>query len=533
MFEHTRFVVALGTAALILAIRSAPSAQGPKQPLVLTHGIASGDVTSSTAVIWARASGKAQMHVEIDTDPAFAHPKSGRSAHASEATDFTAHMMLEGLQPDVRYYYRVWLAGAGGQGRSRVSEGPIGTFKTAPEASQSRPVSFIVGADIGGQRYCRNAAQGGYAIFAKMEALRPDFYIANGDAIYADGDCPVTGGEPGWVNIPENTDIPDSFKGIGDPSVDWTNVDAVREVFLRHWRYNRNDPFTQSFLRSTSMIAQWDDHEVINDFGAPWTYWNWANINRAGYPNIVAAGLDTFFWYSPIAREQADRDRIYRSFRWGKDVEIFVLDARSYRDRNDTLDTAADFKPMLGREQIAWLVDGIERSTATWKIVSSDVPISIPTGTNMTILPDGTRVGFGRDAWARLPGESATGFRRELLYLLSELDRINAENLVFVATDVHYATNLAYELDADGDGDPLKLHEVVRGPLNAVKNPAKTKAQLDPSANPTVLYTEGGIFNFGYVSVGRQVDGQVHFIADARGDNGLQRPGSILDLTPQ
>jgi alkaline phosphatase D len=271
------------------------------------------------------------------------------------------------------------------------------------------------------------------------------------------------------------------------------------------------------------MISQWDDHEVINDFGAPWTYWNSANINRAGYSNIVDAGRDAFFAYSPLERSTTERDRVYRSLRWGSDLEIFVLDARSYRDRNDTLDTAAEAKEMLGREQIAWLVDGIQRSTATWKVVSSDVPISIPTGS----------LTFGRDAWARLPGEPPTGFRRELLTMLSELDRINAKNLVFVATDVHYATNLAYAVDADGDGDLLTLHEIVRGPLNAVKNPPKTAAQLDPTAHPTVLYAEGNFFNFGFVTIARHADGRVHLTADVRDEHGVPRFGSVLDLSPE
>jgi len=105
---------------------------------------------------------------------------------------------------------------------------------------------------------------------------------------------------------------------------------------------------------------------------------------------------------------------------------------------------------------------------------------------------------------------------------------------VFVSTDVHCATNLGYEIDAEGDSDLLKFHEGVRGPLNAVKNPAKTQAQLDPSAHPTLVngYAEGGLFNFGYISI-KPVDGTVHLIADVRGDNGEQRPGSILDLAPQ
>jgi alkaline phosphatase D len=412
----------------------------------------------------------------------------------------------------------VWLAGAGGRGRSDVSASVVGSFKTAPAASDSQPVSFIVGADVGGQRFCRNAATGGYTIFASMAALAPDFFIANGDMIYADGDCPAEGpdGPGGWENIPGD------FPNVADPSVDWTNTTQVREVFLRHWRYNRADPYQQAFLRSTSMYSQWDDHEVINDFGAPWTYWNSANINRPGYPNLVAQGLDTFFAYSPIDRIAGDENRIYRAFKWGSDVELFILDARSYRDRNDVPDTPENDKDMLGREQIAWLVHGIRQSTATWKIIASDVPISIGTGS----------AAFGRDAWANI-GVEPTGFERELLRMLGELDAVNADNLVFVTTDVHHSQTIRYDTDADGDGDRLVFHELVSGPLNAVRNPAKRQDQLDPAANPTSLFGAGGLFNFNYVRVARQADGKVHLMADVRDEAGLPLPGSFLDLTPR
>lgn len=510
----TRAVLALVTIGVIAAAGNSLAIVG-SSPLVLTHGIASGDVTASSAVIWARASGRAQMHVEVAANPSFRRVKSSRSAKASEATDFTAQLRLRGLDPDTRYWYRVWFAGAGGRGRSEVSESRVGTFKTAPSPSHGRSVSFVVGADLGGQQFCRNAELGGYTIFASMEALAPDFFIANGDMIYADGDCPAAGpdGPGGWENIPGD------FPNIGDPSVDWTNTEHVRDVLFRHYRYNRADPFYQSFLQRTPVISQWDDHEVINDFGAPWTYWNSATIDRPGYPNLVAQGLDAFFLYSPIERQAADPTRIYRSFRWGQDVEVFVLDARSYRDRNDLPDTAANDKDMLGKEQIAWLVEGIRASTATWKIVSSDVPMSITTGS----------VAFGRDAWANL-GAEPTGFELELLRMLSELDRINADNVVFVTTDVHFAQTIAYNTDADGDGDRLVLHELVSGPLNAVR---AVPRPLDPAANPTSLYAEGGIFNFSYVRIERQADGNAHLIADVRGTDGAPRPGSHLVLIPQ
>jgi alkaline phosphatase D len=549
MCKRLPFALAVGTAALVFVGGIAPSAQPAAAPLVMTHGIASGDVTASSSVIWARASGPGRMHVDLDRDHPFrrsnpgspvigdpfrdrdddedddgrrgnhGQPASRAAAMASEATDFTAHVTVNGLRPDTRYSYRVWFTRSGGPGVSQVSNSLVGTFRTAPARNRSRDLSFVVGADVGGQQYCRNVRTGGYAIFAAMLNLKPDFFISNGDFIYADGECPEKGpadpAEPGgfWHNIPGD------FPSIADPKVEWTNAAQVRDVYLRHYRYNRADPFMQSFLQATPMISQWDDHEVINDFGAPWTYWNTASITRAGYPNLVAQGLDTFFAYSPIARNRHDPKRIYRSFRWGRDLEIFVLDARSYRDRNDLPDTPENHKQMLGREQIDWLVDGIRDSTATWKVVSSDVPISIPTGT----------VQFGRDAWANL-GAEPTGFERELLRLLRRLDRIDAENVVFVTTDVHNAHTIMYDIDADGDGDHLRFHELVSGPLNAVRNLPKA---LDPAANPTTLYAEGNIRNFNYVRIEEHRDGKAHLIADVRDETGNERPGSRLELTPR
>ena len=101
-----------------VAVGGGTRASSAPNALVLTHGVASGDVTASSAVVWARASGRAQMHVEVSADSDFAGVKSTRSAAATSAGDFTAQIVLRGLEPETRYWYRVWFAGAGGHGRS-------------------------------------------------------------------------------------------------------------------------------------------------------------------------------------------------------------------------------------------------------------------------------------------------------------------------------------------------------------------------------------------------------------------------------
>jgi alkaline phosphatase D len=516
-----QFLSMLAVACAVLGAHAFRGADAASPALSITHGVASGDVTATTAVIWARASGPARMYVEVDTDPIFSKSKKVKKkeyADATAGTDFTAQLTLTDLEPNTTHYYRVWLTAANAELKHAGDGigGESGTFTTAPAIHESRPrISFTVGADVAGQNFCRNAATGGYTIFASMQALRPDFFMANGDMVYQDAECKADGpdGPGGWQNIPGD------FKSIADPTVDWTNVTDVWNTFVAHWQYNRADPYSQAFFKAVPMIAQWDDHEVINDFGAAWSYWNSANVNRAGYPNITDAGLRTFLAYSPMNRDAVEPKRIYRSIRYGQDLEIFLLDARSYRDRNDLPDTVANNKQMLGRDQIDWLVSGLQRSNATWKVVSSAVPVSIPTGS----------VQFGRDSWANLDAEPS-GFERELLGMLARFDAIDVKNLVFIATDIHFPTSMAYTIDADGDGDQLRFHEFVNGPLNGVRNPVRAP---DPAANPTVLYAEGGLFNFGYVEVATQADGKVHFVADVRDAQGVRRPGSLVDLTPE
>ena len=151
----------------------------------ITHGIASGDVTDNSAIIWSRVNNQpAQMIVEYDTRANFIAPLK-KTAPANSTTDFTAHAKLDGLKPNTRYYYRVWFMAPDLINRnnsesndnlsasSNIAEHiQVGTFKTAPSptmTSNSSTISFIWSGDLGGQNYCRNADEGGYSIFKSMQ----------------------------------------------------------------------------------------------------------------------------------------------------------------------------------------------------------------------------------------------------------------------------------------------------------------------------------------------------------------------------
>jgi alkaline phosphatase D len=518
------FVMIVITSIGIFSVLTSNTIYAVHERLSVTHGIASGDVTDKSVVIWSRANKQAQMHVEYDTDPNFADPNSYVTSTDNETSDFAAHAKLVDLKSNSTYYYRVWFSNPNDP--SEVSAPMEGKFKTAPgHLSSSKSISFIVGGDLGGQGYCRDVDLG-YTIFSVMKESSPvDFFVFNGDQIYADEYC--TEEEP--KNLPEGIskwdNILGDFLGVLDEDIDWTNNTQLRDVFNEHWAYNRADPLLQEFLQNVSMYSMGDDHEVADNYGN-WSYFNQATKNRGSFYNLVKAGMDSFFSYSPIDRNQSDPYRIYRSFNWGQDLELFLLDAHSYRSRNDLPNTYAN-KTLYGKEQLRWLEEGLLNSNATWKVVLNPVPITVP-----NCSKGSTYVPRGCDNWATSATDNIFSFSKERDEFLNFLVENNIKNVLFLTTDVHYPANIRIQTALPGpDGKKLTLYESVSGPLSAeTLKPGK----LDPTIDARYMYVgEEEMFNFAYYKIQRESDGKVHFIAQIYNIDGFAYPNSYLDLIPQ
>lgn len=391
----------------------------------VTHGVAAGDVRSDSAVIWSRTDRPATMRVDVSGD---------RRSHAeiepvqvTAESDFTGKIKVTGLEPGTRYRYKVRFTEGWG-GRDEAVEGG---FETAPRDNRPVPVTFAWGGDLAGQNVCRDATEG-FPIFKAINRVPLDFFVGLGDMIYADGVCNAVG-------LYGNAQIPGPFVQAADKANYWA-----------HWKYNREDNGYRALLARLPYYAIWDDHEVVNDFGP-------LHDTRTAPPytpgvHLLPIGLGAFLDYNPIAEDANTPKRLYRSVRWGKHLEMFILDTRQYRDSNFEEDTDASPKTMLGREQVVWLKDAIKRSDATWKLIVSSVPMSIPTGS-----------AAGRDGWANF--QQSNGFERELLDVLTFMKDNGARNAVFITTDVHFAEVFRYAPFADDPG--FLVHEVVTGPINA------------------------------------------------------------------
>lgn len=385
-----------------------------------THGLAIGEVTAESALVWSRTDADATMHARlVDAE----HARE-LTRHVDASHDHAAVIRFDRLSPDTRYEVEVWF-------EADVEEQPgtrlvtHGSFRTAPSDDDASAVRFAFGGDVAGQNICRDRFDG-MPIFRELAEEDLDFFVALGDMIYADGSCGSRG----------------RYGNAQIPGPDGDAVDV--EDYWAKWRYARADAGELALHATTPVYAIWDDHEIEDDFDP--------NTDaRSRHPNLPAARRAFFDW-NPVRGTPDEPYRLHRSIRWGRHLELFVLDTRQYRDPDSAIDAHGEGKSMLGDEQRAWLEHGLATSDATWKVVVSSVTVAVPTG----------HLGR-RDGWASHGTER--GFERELRRVFESARNAGTTGIVFVSADVHFAAVFRHRPFAESPW--FEVGELVAGPLHA------------------------------------------------------------------
>lgn len=386
-------------ATLTLA-SGAASGDGRAPGLQFPHGILAGDVTDTRAVVWTRTGGPVRARLVYAASPGLIGATTVPLRIDARA-DFTATIDLAGLAPDTRYYYR-----AVAEAENRRTLTRLANFTTAPPPAADAEVTFAWGADLS-ERFKP------FRIFNAIRAREPDFFLFLGDTVYADIDSPGR--------------TLDDYRGV--------------------YRRNREDDLFQRFLRTVPTYAVWDDHEVVNNFDRT-------------HPRIPI-GRQAFFEYWPIREDPSDPGRLYRSFRWGRLIEVFILDTRQYRAPASERDTPA--KSMLGAAQKAWLKQGLQSSDAVYKVIASSVPLKY----------------HGVDSWQ--------GYRSERQELFDFVTQTGIRRVVVLSGDVHYAAVLRHDAG---------IVEAIAGPLAMFINRRRPAA-----GEPETEFTYSASFSFGLVRV--------------------------------
>ena len=403
----------------------------------------SGDVTPSSGIVWAASDRAGRMLVEWSTSESFRNPTRVVGPDAVTRNGFTARVDLTGLPSGRRIFYRVRFENLED---FAVSEPVAGSFKT-PASDESQDLTIAWSGDTAGQGWGIDPARGGMPIYKALADLCPDLFIHSGDTIYAD------------IPIAESMPLPDGglWKSVITPAK--SKPAQTLDDYRGNHAYNLMDENVRRFNSRVAMIPQWDDHEVLNN-------WYPREVLEDGkytekYVDVLAArARQAFFEYMPIRLVERDPSRIYRKYALGRLAEVFVVDERSYRGANspNRQETLVGAAAMLGTPQLEWLKESLKASSAVWKIVASDMPIS-------AISRDASK---DFEAWANGDGGRPLGRELEMANVLSFIKANRIRNTVWVTADVHYAANIHYHPDrasAFKDFDPF--WEFISGPLHA------------------------------------------------------------------
>lgn len=325
-----------------------------KNPFTL--GVASGDATDGSVVLWTRIAPEplsvqggigdvsvpvrwrlatdASMSKVIRQGESLAHPELAHSVHVE----------LDHLAPGRHYWYEFEV----GKWVSRV-----GRTRTLP-STQSNPssVRFVTAS-------CQNYTHGEFVAYEHIIKDQPEFVIHLGDYIY-------------------DTSFGESYRQHETEEQPLT-LDAFR---ARHALY-KTDQHLQNAHAQLPFFTIIDNHDAVED-------------NDASTSRQRAAAYQAWYEHMPVRGYRAVGDNAFelkRLLHIGDLAQISLLDTRQFRDKKDLCkDSAttalgfgnyrarcdalfADDRSMLGHAQEQWLAENLEDNRAAWNVLASSGPI--------------------------------------------------------------------------------------------------------------------------------------------------------------
>jgi alkaline phosphatase D len=374
------------------------------------HGVASGEPSENSIILWTRVTPDSMMtgNIEVDwkiaTDPELTNILFSGVTEAEQIKDYTVKIKVEGLASGGTYYY-----GFSALGKNSLT----GRTKTTPAGADAEHLKF-------GVVNCANFQTGYFNAYQQLSKRNDlDAVIFLGDFFYEYGNGVVA-----------NPDI------LADRQIEPANeVVTLDDYRMRYSTYHLDTNIIR-LLQQHPLIAVWDDHEFANNawIGGATNH----NPGEGEWEDRKAAASQAYFEWIPI--ENNPDNRIYRSLRYGDLMELIMLDTR-ITGREEPFASLLDpgiqnpDRTILGTEQKAWFFDKLLNSDAKWKVVGNQVVFSKFSMGWLTILsPTQTFYGYENlflDNWK--------GFPAEQQQVLDYIEENEIDNIVIVSGDIHNA----------------------------------------------------------------------------------------------
>jgi len=259
--------------------------------------------------------------------------------------------------------------------------------------------------------------------------------------------------------------LPDGFLWKDVVTEEVSKVAETLNEFRGRYRYNLMDANVRRMAADVPQIWNWDGHELCNDWSGSTDLSGDRHDMEKNEPLLWARATKSFLEYAPLRRTaDVQSEHVYRHLPQGPLLDLFIVNMRSYRGlKTQNLQTEEIAESVvMGRPQIAWLLEGLKRSKAVWKVIAADMPISLQ-------ATDG-KDAQGRARWeASANGDDCAppGRELEIARLLREIKRAGIRNVVWLTAGVHYTAAHYFDPTKATFSDFSPFWEFVSGPLNA------------------------------------------------------------------
>ena len=242
---------------------------------------------------------------------------------AERENDYNVHIHMDHLKADTKYEMNLE-AKASDTGKVISLQA---SFRTPPDKDQAVPV-FLSTCTC---QYFWNYddRDRGYRTYDSMKTLGPDFFIHTGDYVYYDRPGPLA-----------------------------TTIEKARHT----WHAMNSWPSIREFYENVPSYMLKDDHDLLRD---------------DAFPDSPLLGDLSFNDGLKVWRENVSiKSQPYRTFRWGKDLQLWFVEGREFRSPKMTTDHSE--RTIWGEEQKKWFKKTFDASDATFKILFSPTPVIGP-----------------------------------------------------------------------------------------------------------------------------------------------------------
>ena len=339
-----------------------------------TLGIASGDPTSDSVILWTRLAPEpleddggmpptpVLVRWRVANDEGMTRVVRQGLAIAWPGLAHSVRVKVSGLQPDGRYLYQFDSGGA---------ETIIGRTCTLPApGAPSSAFRFAFAS-------CQSWQDGLYPAYRNMALEDLDLVVHLGDYIYEHG-----------VN-------PSGIRQHDGPET--TSLAAYR----RRYALYKTDPHLQAAHAAFPWLAVPDDYEVDNNYAGASSE---DGVDWAQFLARRAHAYQAYYEHMPLGSKSFPLGpwmQLYRGLTVGDLLEFSALDTRQYRSHQPCGSVVSGgcpgsmspFQTMTGPTQERWLLDRLDRSSARWNVIAQQVMFS-----QFDLLPGGGKL-FNMDQW--------------------------------------------------------------------------------------------------------------------------------------